>query len=799
MSACPVLSKAKRAAFRTRKTVPMSISITFDAPAPTPAPVTGDLPANGSHGAIIQLSGGGFAIATRESDTITFYGPDGVELIVTTFYEMWDAQYLSIAATVDGGLVVAADRYGATGIGRFDAEGHLLDVSTSNLNNLEIEALPDGGFVLVGQVGDVFGGSLFLQRYNAAGDQVANILLAEEHYFSDVAVLASGEIIVVFEDGRSDVFTQRVSAQTNTLIGSPVQVPAAAAYEMEPQIAALAGGGYVVTYHSYGGASTVVAQVYDAADLPVGGLINLDSSNNDSRFTHSVIPTPDGGFYIGWGGADASGDMNVYARRFDAGGSPAGDAFRFSVATAGNQYVNTQNYGGPFLTITEGGHLVMTWEEGASGLYRVFDLTRAFEGYKGGNPIPLPITWDDGGGPVATLFVLSGLPDGAVLSAGTPDGAGGWTLQPGDLAGLTVTLPADYDGTFTLQVAVEDSAAGLWTASHGVTVFDNVLLDPEVFAGTPGEDVHGGGGAADQLSGAAGKDTLSGLAGDDLIDGGDDNDLLYGGDGADDLVGGLGGDILYGDAGADDLHGGDGADKLYGGTGQDLLNGGTGNDRMDGQSDIDTLNGGTGNDYLDGGLGADILRGGADNDVYIVDDAGDQTIEAAGEGYDIVRTTLTWTLAAELEGLELQGLTNAAGTGNAGANNLQGNGGANVLSGLAGVDTLNGNDGDDIIIGGVGNDLLRGGLGADTFRVAHAFGGVLETDQVYDFSAPEGDTVDVSDSYNLVSAFSKVAGQMTLTFASGFTTLKIDATGDGKADYQMKLNGDLTGDTGWLV
>ncbi len=372
-------------------------------------------------------------------------------------------------------------------------------------------------------------------------------------------------------------------------------------------------------------------------------------------------------------------------------------------------------------------------------------------------------------------------------------------MQPGDLAGLTVTLPADYDGTFTLHVAVEDSAAGLWTASHGVTVFDNVLLDPVVFAGTPGEDVHGGGGAADQLSGAAGKDTLSGLAGDDLIDGGDDNDLLYGGDGADDLVGGLGGDILYGDAGADELHGGDGADKLYGGTGQDLLNGGTGNDRMDGQSDIDTLNGGAGNDYLDGGLGADILRGGADNDLYIVDDAGDQTIEAAGEGYDIVRTTLSWTLAAELAGLELQGLTNAAGTGNAGANNLQGNGGANVLSGLAGVDTLNGNDGDDIIIGGVGNDLLRGGLGADTFRVAHAFAGVLETDQVYDFYAPEGDTVDVNDSYVLVSAFSKVAGQMTVTFAAGITTLKIDATGDGKADYQMKINGDLTGDTDWLV
>jgi Ca2+-binding RTX toxin-like protein len=239
------------------------------------------------------------------------------------------------------------------------------------------------------------------------------------------------------------------------------------------------------------------------------------------------------------------------------------------------------------------------------------------------------------------------------------------------------------------------------------------------------------------------------------------------------------------------LFGGDGVDQLFGGDGLDRLEGGVG---------ADALTGGADNDYLDGGAGGDQLTGGAGNDVYIAD-ADDTLTEAANEGYDIVRTADgDFVLGANFEGLELQGGADIDGTGNGGANNLQGNAGANMLSGLAGVDTINGNDGDDIIVGGLGNDLLRGGVGADTFVVAHAFGAVLETDQIYDFNAAEGDILDLSGAWAgalaIVSGFGKHAGEMTLTFASGITTVRIDTTGDGKVDYQMKINGDVTGESG---
>ena len=349
--------------------------------------------------------------------------------------------------------------------------------------------------------------------------------------------------------------------------------------------------------------------------------------------------------------------------------------------------------------------------------------------------------------------------------------------------------------------------AAPWANGLNGTVYV-IYADPSdiSFTGTTGDDSFTGGAFDDALSGGAGKDNLSGADGDDVLDGGALGDTLSGGNGEDTIFGGDGGDVMMGDDGADVLNGGEGADKLFGGAGQDDLTGGNGNDRFDGDTASDTLTGGGGNDYIDGGAGPDIMSGGTGNDVFIVDDAGDQTIEAAGEGFDIVRTALTWTLADNIEALELQGSGNANGSGNSGSNNLQGNAGDNFLMGLAGVDTINGNDGADVIIGGEGNDLLRGGLGLDSFRVAHAFGSVLETDQIFDFSTAEGDFIDLSqidavagggdDAFTLVAAFTRVAGQMTLSFAAGITTLRLDLNGDARVDYQMRINGDVTGDSG---
>ncbi|MDB5433587.1 MAG: hypothetical protein JWP35_4703 [Caulobacter sp.] len=172
---------------------------------------------------------------------------------------------------------------------------------------------------------------------------------------------------------------------------------------------------------------------------------------------------------------------------------------------------------------------------------------------------------------------------------------------------------------------------------------------------------------------------------------------------------------IYGGIGPDSLVGGIDNDNIYGGAGSDLLYGGDGNDNLRGGDGADHLYGGLGNDMLNGDTGSDIMEGGLGDDVYVVDAAGDQVIEAGGEGYDSVKSYVSYALTDNVERLDLQGSTNIDATGNGLDNTLKGNFGNNVLMGLDGADSISASDGQDTLIGGAGHDWLQGGNGADRF------------------------------------------------------------------------------------
>ncbi|EEF78887.1 retention module-containing protein [Methylophaga thiooxydans] len=73
---------------------------------------------------------------------------------------------------------------------------------------------------------------------------------------------------------------------------------------------------------------------------------------------------------------------------------------------------------------------------------------------------------------------------------------------------------------------------------------------------------------------------------------------------------------------------------------------------------------------------------------------------------------------------------------------------ADTLNGGAGDDNLMGNGGDDTLIGGAGNDILTGGAGADIFQWNDGDEGTAGSpavDFITDFSAAEGDSLDLAD------------------------------------------------------
>lgn len=185
-----------------------------------------------------------------------------------------------------------------------------------------------------------------------------------------------------------------------------------------------------------------------------------------------------------------------------------------------------------------------------------------------------------------------------------------------------------------------------------------------------------------------------------------------------DIIRGLGGDdIIYGLDGVDIISGGDGNDWIHGGSG-----------------DYEALYGDNGDDTMLGD-GINTMYGGAGNDLYYVNHEYDTANEELGEGIDVVRASISYTLSTNVEKLVLEGnATNGTGNGldnelygNAANNFLSGEDGNDVLRGGGGDDVLQGGNGDDHLVGETGNNQLTGGSGNDVYYVENATTAVFES------------------------------------------------------------------------
>ncbi len=386
----------------------------------------------------------------------------------------------------------------------------------------------------------------------------------------------------------------------------------------------------------------------------------------------------------------------------------------------------------------------------------------------------------------------------------TLDGRGGIDAYIGGL-GNDVYIVDD-----TAETITELAAQGTDTVRSSVNYTLGADIEILVLTGTANIDG----------TGNALKNTLTGNSGNNTLDGGLGADVMQGGSGNDTFIVDDVNDKIADTAGLDTIIAsvnytlGNGIENLtfsglgnltaVGSSGVNVITGNAGDNTLFGAGGNDTLIGGGGNDTLEGGIGADTLMGGLGDDVIIYNYSQDRVIEFAGEGTDTVIAVVNYTMDDFIENATAFGpapikitgntLDNII-TGNAAANILRGEDGNDTILGDGGRDNLYGGNGDDTLDGGLASDVLYGDAGADTFVISGTVS-PQNLDTIRDFTAVDGDAIDISDILSYYTAGVDTLSDFVMLVTQGTQTLvKVDVTGSGiAANYSTVAY--LTGVTG---
>src|SRR4029453_4321806 len=107
---------------------------------------------------------------------------------------------------------------------------------------------------------------------------------------------------------------------------------------------------------------------------------------------------------------------------------------------------------------------------------------------------------------------------------------------------------------------------------------------------------------------------------------------------------------------------------------------------LDGLFGEDFLFGGGGGDTLLGNSLGDQLFGSTGAAIFIINNFAAPAIENPGEGFDTVRSSVSYALGSNIEILSLTGGAAINGTGNSGGNLFEGNNNNNSFTGNGGAD-----------------------------------------------------------------------------------------------------------------
>lgn len=220
-----------------------------------------------------------------------------------------------------------------------------------------------GGTSNAAAVADQANGPVQSEPTPTGGEFRVNTYTTGAQQIAAVAALAGGGFVVTWssngQDGSSwGIYGQRYTA-AGVADGGELQVNTyTTSHQLGGSVAALASGGFVVAWSSDGQDGSgfgVYGQRYTAAGVADGGEFRVNTFITNTQFTYSIAALADGGFVVTWssGGQDGSG-QGVHGQRFTAAGVADGGEFQINTFTFNDQTTAS-------VTALLSGGFVVTW------------------------------------------------------------------------------------------------------------------------------------------------------------------------------------------------------------------------------------------------------------------------------------------------------------------------------------------------------------------------------------------------------------------------------------------------------
>ncbi|MCR5864838.1 hypothetical protein [Aquincola sp. J276] len=327
------------------------ISITPEADPAAVQPLTGDLQANSQEGG-----------QQTDASLARLLGPNNGGYVIA---------WVSDGGQDGSGGSIHLQRFAANG----SAQGAEVQVNSYTLNTQNqpaVSGLADGGYVVAWTSGhDGSGSGVYAQRFNAAGQPAGgefrvNTTITSTQNMPTLLGLADGSFVVAYESDYSnatagytyDVLGQRFAADGTPLGAEFTLNSNVNGSQVQPQLASLAGGGFVAAWTDTSGADGsgygIVLQRFAADGSKLGSEIIANTTVAGTQQGADVVGLAGGGFVAVWHDDSTN---SVLAQRFAADGSKLGAELLVSTPDTRADYNNYAR-----VAALDTGGFVVTWD-----------------------------------------------------------------------------------------------------------------------------------------------------------------------------------------------------------------------------------------------------------------------------------------------------------------------------------------------------------------------------------------------------------------------------------------------------